>query len=73
MSSDILNEDAVLEVLGTVQDPDLNRDIVSLGFIKDLVIDGGFCGVMETTVISMADGDGPEVIREGAGPVDSIY
>ena len=41
MSSDILNEDAVLEILGTVQDPDLNRDIVSLGFIKDLVIDGG--------------------------------
>ncbi|MEE3298184.1 MAG: iron-sulfur cluster assembly protein, partial [Planctomycetota bacterium] len=41
MSSDILNEDAVLEVLGTVQDPDLNRDIVSLGFIKDLAIDGG--------------------------------
>ena len=40
MSSDILNEEAVLEILGTVQDPDLNRDIVSLGFIKDLVIDG---------------------------------
>ena len=39
----------------------------------DLVIDGGFCGVTETTVISLADGDGPEVVREGAGPVDSIY
>src|SRR5436853_5178658 len=32
---------AVLEALKIVQDPDLHRDIVSLGFIKDLKIDGG--------------------------------
>src|SRR5215470_16969266 len=32
---------AVLEALKAVRDPDLNRDIVSLGFIKDLRIDGG--------------------------------
>jgi ATP-binding protein involved in chromosome partitioning len=32
---------AVLEALKIVRDPDLGRDIVSLGFIKDLVIDGG--------------------------------
>src|SRR5215475_9843284 len=32
---------AVLEALKVVRDPDLNRDIVSLGFIKDLKIDGG--------------------------------
>ena len=31
----------VLEALKAVRDPDLNRDIVSLGFIKDLTIDGG--------------------------------
>jgi len=31
----------VLEALKVVQDPDLHRDIVSLGFIKDLKIDGG--------------------------------
>src|SRR4249920_1014726 len=31
----------VLEALKVVRDPDLNRDIVSLGFIKDLSIDGG--------------------------------
>src|SRR3954470_1027775 len=31
----------VLEALKVVRDPDLNRDIVSLGFIKDLKIDGG--------------------------------
>src|SRR5512145_1582656 len=32
---------AVLEALKVVQDPDLHRDIVSLGFIKDLKISGG--------------------------------
>src|ERR1700746_365932 len=32
---------AGLEALKVVRDPDLNRDIVSLGFIKDLKIDGG--------------------------------
>jgi len=31
----------VLEALQVVRDPDLNRDIVSLGFVKDLRIDGG--------------------------------
>ena len=30
----------VLEALKVVRDPDLNRDIVRLGFIKDLRIDG---------------------------------
>ena len=39
----------------------------------DLVIDGGFCGVTETTVISLPDGNGPEVVREGAGPLDAIF
>jgi ATP-binding protein involved in chromosome partitioning len=32
---------AVLDALKVVRDPDLNRDIVSLGFIKDLKIDAG--------------------------------
>ena len=32
---------AVLDALKVVQDPDLHRDIVSLGFVKDLKIDGG--------------------------------
>lgn len=36
-----ITPDAVLQALRSVQDPDLARDIVSLGFIKDLVIDGG--------------------------------
>ena len=36
-----VDETAVLDALKVVRDPDLNRDIVSLGFIKDLRIDGG--------------------------------
>ena len=31
----------VLDALKVVRDPDLNRDIVSLGFVKDLRIEGG--------------------------------
>src|SRR4051812_32286351 len=32
---------AVLEALKVVRDPDLGRDIVALGFVKDLSIAGG--------------------------------
>src|SRR5262245_47739082 len=36
-----LSEAEILAVLKTVQDPDLHRDIVSLGFVKDLKLNGG--------------------------------
>src|SRR5437667_465505 len=36
-----LSEDQVLGVLKQVQDPDLHKDIVSLGFIRNLKIDTG--------------------------------
>jgi len=36
-----LEQANVLEALKVVNDPDLHRDIVSLGFIKDLKVDGG--------------------------------
>ena len=36
-----VTEEKVLEVLKRVQDPDLHKDIVSLGFIRNLKIDGG--------------------------------
>jgi ATP-binding protein involved in chromosome partitioning len=36
-----MTRENVLDVLKGVMDPDLRRDIVSLGFIKDLAIDGG--------------------------------
>ena len=36
-----LTEEQVLSALRAVQDPDLHKDIVSLGFVKDVRIDGG--------------------------------
>src|SRR5258706_7511284 len=39
-----VEQGSVLEALKVVRDPDLNRDIVSLGFIKDLTVDGGRVG-----------------------------
>jgi len=36
-----LNEDVVLEALRQIKDPDLHKDIVTLGFIKDLAITNG--------------------------------
>ena len=35
------DRDAILNALRVVVDPDLRRDIVSLGFVKDVVADGG--------------------------------
>jgi ATP-binding protein involved in chromosome partitioning len=37
----VVAESAVLDALRSVKDPDLHRDIVALGFVKDLKIDGG--------------------------------
>ena len=37
-------EAAVLDALRAVRDPDLHKDIVALGFVKDLKIDGGRIG-----------------------------
>ncbi|MGE0592735.1 MAG: Mrp/NBP35 family ATP-binding protein [Vicinamibacterales bacterium] len=39
--SDSPTPDAVLDALRVVMDPDLRRDIVSLGFVKNLQVDGG--------------------------------
>src|SRR5262245_34775442 len=36
-----IERQAVLDALAAVKDPDLHRDIVSLGFIKDLTLEGG--------------------------------
>lgn len=35
-----VNRESILEVLRTVKDPDLNRDIVSLNFARDVEVDG---------------------------------
>ncbi len=36
-----VTKESVLDALRQIQDPDLHKDIVTLGFIKDLQIDGG--------------------------------
>ena len=36
-----VSKEQVLEALRTVQDPDLHKDIVTLGFVKDVAIAGG--------------------------------
>lgn len=36
-----MREPEVVDALRTVQDPDLHRDIVSLGFVKEIKVDGG--------------------------------
>ena len=41
MSSSTLTREQVLAALGSIMDPDLDKDIVSLGFVKDLEIEGG--------------------------------
>ncbi|MGH2352447.1 MAG: Mrp/NBP35 family ATP-binding protein [Chloroflexota bacterium] len=39
--SETVSEQDVLDALARIQDPDLRRDIVALGFVKDLAIDHG--------------------------------
>src|SRR6476646_546907 len=36
-----LNEQLILDSLRQINDPDLHKDIVTLGFVRDLKIDGG--------------------------------
>jgi len=36
-----LTQAAVLQALRSIQDPDLHRDIVSLGFVKDVTTSDG--------------------------------
>ena len=36
-----ITEEIILNALRQINDPDLHKDIVTLGFIKDLKIDGG--------------------------------
>ena len=40
-AAQMITEHAVLSALATIQDPDLRRDIVSLGFVKGLRIEAG--------------------------------
>ncbi len=43
-ATDTITQEQVLNALRTVQDPDLHKDIVSLGFVKEVKICGGEVG-----------------------------
>jgi ATP-binding protein involved in chromosome partitioning len=55
----MLSPDAVLTALKSVIDPDLRKDIVSLGFVKNLAIDDGRVSfTIELTRSDEGAGDG---------------
>ena len=60
------DRDAVLNALRVVNDPDLRRDIVSLGFIKDLSLDGRPRLVRHRADDAGVSGEGPDA-RAGDG------
>lgn len=71
-----ISRDAVLAALGKVQEPELHQDLVSLGMVRDLVIDGKAVSfkVMLTTPACPLRGRIEKEAREavealGAGPV----
>ena len=39
--SNLLSKESVIEILRTVKDPELNRDLVSLNMIRDVVVENG--------------------------------
>lgn len=70
----VVTEEAVLAALSRIQDPDLRRDIVALGFIKDLVIDGGKVSfkVELTTPACPVKGEMERQSREFVGAIQGV-
>jgi ATP-binding protein involved in chromosome partitioning len=66
----------VLAALGTVQDPDLHRDLVTLGMIEDLAVEGGavsFTLVLTTSACPLKEqieGEARTAVRGVAGVTD---
>src|SRR5919106_614229 len=61
----VLDRDAVLNALRVVIDPDLRKDIVALGFVKDLAIDAGrvaFAIELTTPACPVKDGVGKTTV-----------
>ena len=73
-SKPIVTEEAVLAALSRIQDPDLRRDIVALGFIKDLVIEGGKVSfkVELTTPACPVKGEMERQSREFVGAIPGV-
>ena len=66
-----LSNAAVLDALRAVRDPDLNRDIVTLKFVKNLRIDGGRVAFTIELDDARLPGEGPDA-RAGAAAVAAI-
>ena len=49
MSNQLTNEN-ILAALGGVKDPEIGRDLVSLGMVKDVTIDGSVVDLNACTV-----------------------
>ena len=59
-----IEQTQILQALTAVKDPDLHKDIVKLGFVKDLAIDGGTRVVHDRADDARVPGQGTD---EGAG------
>ena len=69
-----LNEDEVLNALRQIKDPDLHKDIVSLGFIKDLTIDDGIVSfrIVLTTPACPVKAEMESAARELVGAIPEV-
>jgi len=67
-------KDAVLAALSTVQDPELHRDLVSLGMIEDLAVDGGSVSfkVVLTTPACPVRGEIEQQVEQAAMAVPGV-
>lgn len=69
-----ITPEVVLGALSRIQDPDLRRDIVALGFVKDLVIDGGKVAfkIELTTPACPVKGEMERQAREFVGAIPGV-
>jgi ATP-binding protein involved in chromosome partitioning len=69
-----IEEKDVLAALGRIQDPDLRRDIVSLGFVKDLQIERGAVSfkIELTTPACPVKGEMERMAREYVGALPGV-
>jgi ATP-binding protein involved in chromosome partitioning len=69
-----LTEQQVLEALKTIIDPDFRKDIVSLGFVKDVRIEGGTVGftIELTTLACPVKEEFRRQAEEAVGALDGV-
>ena len=67
-----LDQASVLEALKVVRDPDLNRDIVGLGFVKDLKVEGGREKIYSVDLKQIPTGPSPEQVAKRKGAMSSF-